>query len=211
MRPIDWYFDFLSPYPYLQMHYFHRLPGDVLVQPRPVLFSVLLDHWGNKGPAEIPPKRRFAFRHVQWQAAQLGVPLRFPPAHPFNPLRPLRLAIALGSGMDVVERIYRFIWRDGKDTENPEFWRELLDTLGVGDGDALIGDPKVKAALRTNCDAALAAGAFGVPTVVVDGELFWGFDATPMLADYLDSPQKFETAEMRRVGDLPVGMQRKSR
>ena len=211
MRRIEWYFDFLSPFPYLQMHEFHRLPDDVAVQPRPVLFSAMLDHWGHKGPAEIPPKRRFMFRHVQWQADRLAIPLRFPPAHPFNPLRPLRLAIALGSGMDVVERIYRFIWRDGKDTDNPDHWRELLDDLDVIDGDVLVGDPKVKAGLRANCDAALAGGVFGVPTIIAGGALFWGFDATAMLVDYLNSPQTFETAEMRRVGDLPAGMQRFSR
>jgi hypothetical protein len=51
---------------------------------------------------------------------------------------------------------------------------------------------------------------FGVPTIVAVGELFWGFDALPMLIDYLDSPERFNTQEMRRVGDLPVGMQRKT-
>ncbi len=209
MRRIQWYFDFVSPFPYLQLMHFHRLPPGVEIECRPVLFSRLLDYWGNKGPAEIPAKRRFTFRHVQWQAERLGIPFRFPPRHPFNPLRPLRLAIALGCRREAVERIYRFIWGEGRDIDDASSWQALLASLGVEDGEALVNEPKGKDALRQMTEEAIAAGVFGVPTVIADGELFWGFDALPMLVEYLESPQLFGTDEMRRVSDLPIGMQRK--
>lgn len=210
MRSIQWYFDFVSPFPYLQLLQFHQLPADVTIDCRPILFSRLLDYWGNKGPAEIPAKRRFTFRHVQWQAERLGLPLRFPPRHPFNPLRPLRLAIALGCRREAIERIYRFIWGEGRDIDDAANWRALLASLGVEEGDALVGDPQVKEALRQMTEEAIARGVFGVPTVIADGELFWGADATPMLLAHLAAPGLFDTPEMRRVGDLPVGMQRKT-
>lgn len=209
MRRIEWYFDFVSPFPYLQLLHFHQLPEDVVVECRPILFSRLLDHWGSKGPAEIPEKRRFTFRHVQWQAERLGLPFRFPPRHPFNPLRPLRLAIALGCRREAVEHIYRFIWGEGRDIDDAANWRALLASLGVEDGDALVNDPKVKNALRSATEEAIARGVFGVPTIIAGGELFWGFDALPMLAEHLDAPGFLDTPEMRRVGELPVGLQRK--
>lgn len=210
MKSIDWYFDFISPFAYLQHEQLGRLPPDVVVNFRPVLFGVLLDHWSAKGPAEIPPKRRFTFRHVQWQAGQLGIALRFPPRHPCNPLPPLRLAIALGCARDAVATIFRFIWAEGMDLDNPQAWRELAARLGVKDADALIGTPEVKAGLRSSCGAAIAAGVFGVPTSIVDGELFWGADATQMLVDYLARPESLDTPEMRRVSDLPYGARRKT-
>lgn len=210
MRRIQWYFDFVSPFPYLQLLHFDQLPEDVVVECRPILFSRLLDHWGSKGPGEIPPKRRFTFRHIQWQAERLGVPLKFPPRHPFNPLRPLRLATALGSTREACETIFRFIWGEGRDIDDAESWRELLSRLGLKDGDALVNDPGVKEKLRRETEEAIARGVFGVPTILAGDELFWGFDALPMLIDYLDSPERFDTVEMRRVGDLPVGMQRKT-
>lgn len=210
MRHIQWYFDFVSPFPYLQMSLFHQLPPDVAVDCRPILFSRLLDQWGNKGPGEIPPKRRFTFRHVQWLAGHLGVPLKFPPRHPFNPLRPLRLATALGGSREACGQIYRFIWGEGRDIDDADNWRELLARLDLADGDALVNDPQVKEKLRQETEAAIARGVFGVPTVVAGDELFWGCDALPMLIEYLENPESFDTPEMRRVSDLPVGMQRKA-
>jgi 2-hydroxychromene-2-carboxylate isomerase len=66
----------------------------------------------------------------------------------------------------------------------------------------------VKDELRANGERAKALGVFGVPTFAIDGELFWGFDATGMVADYVTDPAWFRTAEMTRVGDLPASAQR---
>jgi 2-hydroxychromene-2-carboxylate isomerase len=61
MRIADWYFDFISPFAYLQSEQLHRLQPLVQIRYRPVLFAGLLKHWGNKGPAEVLPKRQFTY------------------------------------------------------------------------------------------------------------------------------------------------------
>ena len=204
-KPIDWYFDFVSPFAYLQCE---RMPRELRVRPRPILFAGLLGHWGQKGPAEIPSKRAFTYRQVQWIADREGIALRFPPAHPFNPLRALRLAVALGSDLERIREIYRFIWGEGNDPGSDDGWKRLTRRIGLEDADARIASPEVKAGLRRNGEEALAAGVFGVPTLVVDGRLFWGFDATAMALDYLRDPARFESGEMKRLDTLPVGASR---
>ena len=209
MRVLDWYFDFISGYAYLQHESFARFPGDVEIRYHPVLFAGLLAHHGHKGPAEIAEKRRFTYRQWVWQAARLGIPFKMPPAHPFNPLRALRLALALECDPGVVATIFRFIWRDGEDIEDEASWRRLIAELGVGEAEARIGDPAVKAELRAATEQAAARGLFGVPTLVVGKELFWGADATEMVLDFLAEPGMFEGGEMARASKLPVGTARK--
>jgi 2-hydroxychromene-2-carboxylate isomerase len=207
MRNIDWYFDFVSPFAYLQSRRLSEFPADVRIVRRPVLFAGLLEHWKHKGPAEIAAKRRFTYRHVVWLARRLGVPLRFPPAHPFNPLHALRLAIALDARASVIDAIFRFIWAQGRDVAAE--WPALCDELGIVDAESLIEAAGAKRLLRENGRAALAAGVFGVPTLVVDGELFWGLDATDMALDYLREPSLLAGAEYARVDALPVSASRK--
>src|SRR5204862_8070568 len=92
---VDWYFDFVSPYSYICLH---RLPAlGTPVTHKPVLFAGLLEHWGQKGPAEIAPKRRWTYRWCAWWAQERDIAFRFPAAHPFNPLQHLSLALACGS------------------------------------------------------------------------------------------------------------------
>ncbi|MBP6368625.1 MAG: DsbA family protein, partial [Burkholderiales bacterium] len=110
---VDWYFDFVSPFAYLQSERLASLPPRVSIRFRPVLFAGLLNANGQKGPAEITAKRTFSYRFVVWQARKLGIPLKFPHEHPFNPLPLLRLAIACDCAPDAVHRIFRFVWKDG--------------------------------------------------------------------------------------------------
>ena len=65
--------------------------------------------------------------------------------------------------------------------------------------------------LRDNTDWAITQGVFGVPTFVIDGELFWGHDAFEMVLDYLRDPEQFADEEMRRIDHLPVGVIRPRR
>jgi 2-hydroxychromene-2-carboxylate isomerase len=206
---VDWYFDVLSPYAYLQAERLAEVDAVADVRCVPILFAGLLERWGQKGPAEIAPKRRFTYRYFVWEARRRGLSPKVPPAHPFNPLKLLRLAVALDARREAVLAIFRFVWRDGMSADDPDSWQRLCGRLGVTDADALIAAPEVKARLRDNGARAAAHGVFGVPTfVTADGEIFWGEDATAMLLDYLAGAPVFTSAEMKRGDDLPMAAQR---
>jgi 2-hydroxychromene-2-carboxylate isomerase len=207
MRTADWYFDFVSPYSYLALHRLKELPGDVRVTYRPVLFAGLLNHWGQKGPAEVPAKRQWTYRWCTWWAGELGLPFRFPASHPFNPLQHLRLAIAADADPRAVESIFTALWTTGHDAGDPEAFAALRKHLGVEE--AALASPEVKDALRRNTEDAAASGIFGVPTLVVDGEQFWGADAIDFAKAYLKDPAVIRNPEMQRIDSLPVGAARK--
>ena len=211
MPSADWYFDFVSPFAYLQSEQLATLGPRVAVRYRPVLFAGLLNASGQKGPAEIAAKRVFTYRFVVWHAKKLRIPLKFPPEHPFNPLPLLRLALACDCDPKAVQRIFRFVWRDGRLPDLPIEWAELTAELGVGDGAARIASVEIKEALRRNTEEAVARGVFGVPTLVVGGELFWGADATAMAADYVAAGCRFDDPEYARVAALPVGAARREK
>jgi 2-hydroxychromene-2-carboxylate isomerase len=172
-----------------------------------VLFAAILDANGQKGPAEIVAKRVFTYRFVVWQAKALGIPLKFPHAHPFNPLPLLRLALACDARLDAITRIFRFVWRDGRLPDLPLEWAELTSQVGVPDADARIARADVKDALRHETDAAIARGMFGVPTLAVGSELFWGVDATEMALAYARTG-RYDDPEYDRVADLPAAAAR---
>lgn len=205
----DWYFDVVSPYAYLQFATFDRLPSDVQVRIKPVLFAGLLGAWDNMGPAEIPAKRRQTYRYCHWLAAKRGILFKTPPRHPFNPLAVLRLAVALDGEPAAIGTIFHHIWGAGNDGQDPESLSALAVKLGVDDWQARVSDPAVKQQLRANTEEAVARGVFGVPTFVIDGEIFWGDDVTDMMLDYLDDPELFRHSEWERLGELPVAAQRK--
>jgi 2-hydroxychromene-2-carboxylate isomerase len=203
-----WYFDFISPFAYLQWQRIKPLSRSVDFEFRPLLFAGLLQHHAHKGPAEIPGKREFTYRFVQWRAAQDGIALRFPPAHPFNPLAALRLCIAAGGTATAIDAIFRHIWRDGRPADSIAALREVARAIGIDDADAALADPRVKATLRANFDTALADGVFGVPSIVANGEVFWGNDATAMYEQYLADPTMFDSEVMRSLRHLPAAVQR---
>jgi 2-hydroxychromene-2-carboxylate isomerase len=138
-----------------------------------------------------------------WRADALGIPMKFPPAHPFNPLSLLRLAIALDAKFDACLAIFRFVFRDGLSADDPQAFSGLIDSLGLLDARERIASEPVKQTLRQNGEEALSRGVFGVPTLSVGNELFWGVDATDMCRDYLSSTALFSSAEMIRLDDLP--------
>jgi len=180
MKAITFWFDPISPFAYLAFeHLPQALEGcSYAVEYRPVLFAGLLAHWGQKGPAEIEPKRAWTFRHVAWWAHQHGIAIDTPAQHPFNPLPLLRLAMACGPNRRVVEAVMRHVWIGGADATDPARVAALTQAL------APTRDPasaEVKNELRAATDEAIARGVFGVPTFELDGRLFWGVDALPML------------------------------
>jgi 2-hydroxychromene-2-carboxylate isomerase len=206
MRQVNWYFDFISPYSYFGLYELERLDAGVRVEYRPVLFAGLLNHWGQRGPAEIPGKRTWTYRWCTWHAAQRGIPFKFPHAHPFNPLGYLRLAIAANSEPAAIRKIFERLWTTGADPSDARILDELAAPLGIAREQ--LAEARVKEGLRANTDAAIAQGVFGVPTLVVDGEAFWGADATDFARAYIADAGVLDNEEMKRVSTLPVGASR---
>lgn len=204
-----WYFDLISPFSYLHLKQFGRLPAGLEIEYVPILFAGVLKHYGHKGPAEIPPKRIYIYRQLLWLAGRLGIPFSLPPAHPFNPIHALRLVLAAGPTREHVETAFDMVWQEGRDLEDRRVLEELARRLHIKDAPAALADEGVKARLRANTDAAIAEGVFGVPTFQLGDPLFWGQDSLDMMLDYLKDPRLFESGEMRRVSDLPLGTVRK--
>jgi 2-hydroxychromene-2-carboxylate isomerase len=212
MKRIVFWFDVISPFAYLAFeHLPQALEGcSYEVQYRPVLFAGLLGHWGQKGPAEIPPKRAWTFRHVAWLSHTLGIPAETPATHPFNPLALLRLSLACCEAGDtpnrhVVETLMRHVWRGGADASDASRLPALIEAL------APLRDPasdEVKGELRANTNDAVARGVFGVPTCDLDGRLFWGVDALPMLRAALLGDAWFDGPQWDAAAVAPPGITR---
>jgi 2-hydroxychromene-2-carboxylate isomerase len=197
MKHITFYLDFISPYAYLA---FERLPIALMghsysVTYKPILFAALLKHHGQLGPAEIPAKRDWTYRQVLWQARALGIALQMPASHPFNPLGLLRLAVASQAQGEpnryVCETVFRHVWQGGAPADDVARLAALTTQLKPARS---AQDASVKEQLKSHTDEALALGVFGVPTLEVDGKVFWGLDALPMLAAYLAQEPGFEAA-----------------
>ena len=208
MAPLPWYFDVISPFSYLQLEWLLRDWPEVALQPHPVVLGAILAKHGQRGPAEIDGKREFTYRYVLWRAAELGIPLRFPPQHPFNPLAALRLIVAAGASVPVVQAVFRHIWMFGGSVQSSADLQPLATQFGIVDVMSAIGTSEVKAALRDNTEAALAKGVFGVPTLSVFEQLFFGQDATAFAMAVLEDPQLLQTGEYARLADIPVGVRR---
>ncbi len=209
MKHITFYLDFISPYAYLA---FEALPQALMgtsytVTYKPILFAALLKHHGQLGPAEIPSKREWTYRQVQWLAQRQGAPLQMPAAHPFNPLGLLRLALACApANRYVCEVIFKHAWVGGADAADANRLQDLAQRLAPR---LDVNSPEVKDLLKANTDEAIQNGVFGVPTLRVDGKNFWGLDALPMLRDYLDGHAWFQTEGWASAASTPVGQVRK--
>lgn len=212
MSKLTWYFDFISPFAYLQHCQFDRLPKGVEVEYKPILLAGLLNHWENVGPAEIAPKRIFTYKHCYWQARKNNIGFKMPPAHPFNSLNALRLAIATGCKRETIQIIFETIWKQGLDINSADANNYLEKNLARNDLASLVSRQDVKDRLRKNTEEAADNLVFGVPTFTVNApskQMFWGLDAFDMLLDYLKDPIAFNDSEMQRIETLPVGVQRK--
>jgi 2-hydroxychromene-2-carboxylate isomerase len=215
MHRLRFYFDPISPYAALA---FWRVPEQLaghhhVVDYVPILFAAALKANATKGPAEIPAKRAWTYRHVRWLAQHQGQALQMPASHPFNPLPLLRLAWACAApgatpSRWVVEQLFDHVWRgDGAEATDPARLAALAAVLAPqrkADEDA------AKARLREATDAALAAGVFGVPTLEWQGRLFWGNDALPMLRAALDGDPWFAGPDWDAAAALPVGVRREA-
>ena len=185
MKPqhLDFYFDYLSPYAYFAWRQIGPLCERYQVELRihPVVFGKLLDHWGQLGPAEIPPKREFVYKSCYRYAILHGFDFNPPKYHPFNPLHALRLSLREVCGdhqRQVISAIFAAGWSNGQDIGNPGELTVIVNALAL-DGALLLAQtqiPAIKETLHKETQAAIERGVFGVPTIIVNDQLFWGND-----------------------------------
>jgi 2-hydroxychromene-2-carboxylate isomerase len=215
--PLRFCFDYLSPYAYLA---WTRMPAIAArhgrtVEPVPVLLAAMLNALGNVGPAEIPPKRVYVFKHTSRIAHEFGVPLVPPPAHPFNPLLALRVTATvedLDARGRLVSALFTAVWGGGgKGVESPEAVAAAIQAAGLEAAPLLAaaGTQEVKDRVRRNTEAALAAGAFGVPSILADGELFFGVDSLGHLERFLRGEDPLAQVDLERWRDLPATASRR--
>ena len=214
MKHITFHLDFISPYAYLA---FEQLPQTLeglsySVAYRPVLLGALLKHHGPLGPAEIPAKRAWTYRHALWLGQAHGIPMELPASHPYNPLPHLRLALATTTDGDInrhaAETTFRDVWQGGGEAGDAARLSALAARLRL-QRDA--GSEEVKARLKANTDEAIARGVFGVPTCEVDGRQFWGFDGLAMLRDYLRGNAWFDGPDWEGAPQRPAQLRSSNR
>jgi 2-hydroxychromene-2-carboxylate isomerase len=199
MKQITCYLDFVSPYAWLAFDQAPRaLEGlSYHMRYRPVLLGALFKQHANPGPAGIPPKREWTYRHVTWLGHAQGCGLQMPARHPFHPLPLLRLALACSDGGCInrftADAIFRHVWLGGHEANDAVRLEALTELLA----EQIRPDSQeqAKAFLRANTDEANARGVFGVPMFEVDAKLFWGLDSLPMLRAYLEGDAWFESGQ----------------
>ena len=214
---IELFFDFISPYSYLACSRARELGAKVghEVDPRPVLLAAILNALGTKGPAEVPPRRAYVIKDVLRAADRAGIEVRLPPTHPFNPLAALRAAavdVDRTTRWRIVDAFYAAAWKKGESIESHERVAAILREAGLDQLVEIAAAPEAKERLRRNTDEAIARGAFGVPTMFVDGEMFFGFDSFPAIERFVrgEDPVAKHADLLDRWATLPASAARRA-
>ncbi|MFO0554844.1 MAG: 2-hydroxychromene-2-carboxylate isomerase [Polyangiaceae bacterium] len=209
---VQFYFDFISPYAYLAWTRIHAVAAraGAEVEPIPILFAGLLEAHGTKGPAEVPAKRAYLFKDVYRTARVFGVPFDLPPAHPFNPLLALRVASAPSAApakRALIDALFSAVWGErGGGVTDPANVAALVEGVGL-DPKTLLDEAAqsaTKELLRRRTREAIEAGIFGVPTTVVNGEIFWGVDSLGHAERAMRGEDPIEPALVERFANLPT-------
>lgn len=212
MHSITMHLDFVSPYAWLA---FQQLPQTLAglstrVEYRPVLLGALLQQHHNPGPAGIPAKRVWTYRHAEWLGQHMGLPLQMPAVHPFNPLPLLRLALQTSHDGSisryVAEQVFRHVWEGRAQALDPERLHALQTLLQSRLRMESDVPEQAKQWLRSNTEHAMAQGIFGVPSFTVQGEHFWGLESLPMLREFLDGHPWFQSQAWENAKALPSGL-----
>ncbi|QNP47693.1 2-hydroxychromene-2-carboxylate isomerase [Diaphorobacter aerolatus] len=210
MKQITCYIDFVSPYAWLAFDQAPRTLEGVSYELRykPVLLGALFKQYDNPGPAGIPPKREWTYRHATWLGHAQGCGLQMPMQHPFNPLPLARLALQCSDDGFInrftADTIFRHVWLGGLDANDPARMEQLRQVLS--EQIRPDSENEAKALLRANTEEASARGAFGVPSFDVDGKLFWGLDGLPMLRAYLGGDAWFDNGQWDAATQRPSGL-----
>lgn len=202
-KQVDFYFDYISHNAYLAWHVLPAMAEKYgyAVRAVPVLFAGFLKAFGQLGPAEIEPKIAWMNRNNLRKATLLGIPLNAPKMHPFHPLFLLRLTAQEMPEADrrvITDCVLRAVWADGIDPNDQDAIGACLREAKI-DAAPLIaaaaGD-SAKAQVRANTEEAIARGCFGVPTMVVGTEVFWGYDDLPYLEAVLADRDPLKNANL---------------
>ena len=193
--PVEFWFDFISPYGYLAAEKVDALALRYgrAVDWRPLLLGVtVMKVMGMKPLPDTPLKGDYVRLDPPRLARLMGVPFRRHGLADVNSLAAGRAFLWLKDrdpalAVRFAQRVYRRLWVDGRDITPVSAVREEAGALGVDArelGEAIEGDA-AKAALKASVEAAIAKGVFGVPTFIVDGEPIWGVDRLWMLEHWL--------------------------
>lgn len=183
--PIDFYFEFASPYGYLASLRIDPLAAACgrEVAWRPIMLGPALKATGSAPAATVPLKGDYLRRDVARAARALGAPLVFPPVLPMNSLAASRAFWWLNDrDRDGAKGLARALlhahWGEGRDLVAADDVAAVAATAGLDRAAVLaaVADPAVKARLREETDRSLERGVFGSPFILVDGEPFWGAD-----------------------------------
>ena len=194
--PIDFYFDLSSPYGYIAAQKIDALAAahGRAVNWRPLLLGVVFKHSGSAPLTEIPFKGPYARRDIPRSARFHGVEFRMPAIFPIPTHAPARIVLWArsrdgGAAPRAAKALYRAYFVDGRDISKAEIAAEIAGSAGLDpvEARAAVDDPAIKEALKQEVEAAIVAGVFGSPFVVVDGEQFWGLDRFDQIDRWLAS------------------------
>ena len=200
-KVIGFYFDYISPNAYLAWTQLPALAerNGYRIEPVPVLFAALLEAHRQLGPAEVRPKMQWMWKNVVRKAALVDVPLNPPAFHPFNPLLALRvsaLPLHPDQKLRLVSALFDAVWVRALHIAEPAVVQKVASEAEL-DGAALIAQasqPDCKAQLRKQTEQAIADSVFGIPTMTVGTELFWGYDDLPFLQRFIDGTDPVDSA-----------------
>jgi 2-hydroxychromene-2-carboxylate isomerase len=193
--PIDFYFDFSSPYGYLASEKIEGIAGrhGRAVQWRPVLLGIIFKQTGASPLTTVPLKGDYSKRDMMRSARFHGIAdFRMPSKFPIPSQAPARIVLWVertdpGRVSSVVHALYRAFFVDDLDISSPEIAASVAGTRGieVAAARAAVDDATIKDALKRGNEEALANGVFGSPFIVVDGEPFWGLDRLDQVERWL--------------------------
>jgi 2-hydroxychromene-2-carboxylate isomerase len=192
--PIDFYFEFSSPYGYIAselVEEVERRTGRAMTW-RPILLGPMFKATGQAPLTEIPLKGEYAKRDFLRSAAFHRVPYRHPSKFPIGTVAAARAFYWLTDrdpqlARRVAKSLYRAFFVEDRDISAPATVVEIAAKEGVDAGElaTALEDPALKDRTKREVEAAMARGVFGSPFFIVDGEPFWGNDRLPMLEEWV--------------------------
>lgn len=204
MKKIKYFFDFLSPYSYLSWTWFRDMTKELrdkgyIIEFIPVSLAQVITSYETKGPAEIETKRNYLFKDCLRKSLKRNVPFVLPRNLPFNSLYVLRMVIASDEGKkeELIDLFFRAGWEFGLDIGSSESLEKILTQKGFAAKDLLdqVGSKEIRLQLKKNNQYALEKGVFGVPSFIVDDELFWGDDSKEFFLDYIKGRDQYNEDE----------------